>query len=189
MSSSKKLHDIVKCLLLAPLLKSKNTEDLSYVAAWLLSRSRKKRFRTTHVVAWLFRKFTVASAYGFYILQKYPSDQNMGFFENNLSDIDVCVSLSTFCIFPRITHNYNMSLLKDTNSRSHMFFFLPPSDFNLKRHLADAMALPPASPLLSYSKISWSSLYVCGCLLPSQKRKMAELMICVFFQNAVLAEI
>jgi hypothetical protein len=75
------------------------------------------------------------------------------------------------------------------NSRSHIFFFPAPSDFNLKRHLADAMALPPAIPLLSYSKISWSSFYVCDCLLPSQKRKMAELMICVFFQNAVLAEI
>jgi hypothetical protein len=78
---------------------------------------------------------------------------------------------------------------EDANFRAHILFFLPPSDFNLKRHLADVMALPPASPLLSYSKISWSSLYVCGCLLPSQKRKMAELMICVFFQNAVLAEI
>jgi hypothetical protein len=63
----------------------------------------------------------VASAYGFYILQKYPSDQNMGFFENNLSDIDVCVSLSTFCIFPKITHNYNMSLLKKRIPR-HIFF-------------------------------------------------------------------
>jgi hypothetical protein len=78
---------------------------------------------------------------------------------------------------------------EEANSQAHILFFLPPSDFNLKRYLADAMALPPASPLLSYSKISRSSLYVCGCLLPSQKRKMAELMICVFFQNAVLVEI
>jgi hypothetical protein len=150
---------------------------------------KKKRFRTTHVVAWLCREFTMPCAYGFYILQKYPSDQNMGFFENDQSGIGVSVSLSTVGILLKLTQNYNMSLLKDTNSQSHMFFSLPPSDFNLKRHLADAMALPPASPLLSYSKISWSSLYVCGCLLPSQKRKMAELMICVFFQNAVLAEI
>jgi hypothetical protein len=42
MSCSKKLDDIVEYLLLAPLLKSKNTEDLSYVAAWLLSRFWKK---------------------------------------------------------------------------------------------------------------------------------------------------
>jgi hypothetical protein len=42
--------------------------------------------------------------------------QVMSSFENNQSDIDVCVSLSTLCILPKITHNYNMSLLKNTNS-------------------------------------------------------------------------
>jgi hypothetical protein len=29
-----------------------------------------KRFRTTHVVAWLWREFTMPCAYGFYVLQK-----------------------------------------------------------------------------------------------------------------------
>jgi hypothetical protein len=90
--------------------------------------------------------------------------QVMSSFENNQSDIDVCVSLSTLCILPKITHNYNMSLLKNTNSGP---MFLLSAAFRLQLKPLSCRR-DGSSSRISSSLILQNLMELIGCLwLPS----------------------
>jgi hypothetical protein len=204
MSSFKNLSVSATCLLRAAFLKSKNIEASAYVTAWLLSRCWKKDSEL------------LMSSPGFGENLPCPAHMGSMFFKSARSAGDElfrkqpvrhrCLCLSVGLWYPSKNHTQlQHESAEDANSRSHILFFLPTSDFNLKRYLADAMTLPSTSPS-SHTLKRYRELYMTPLLASSprttrtsaphymappgfSKIRKEDLMICVFFRNAVLAKI